>query len=64
MAKTKSIIYSSDGSPTGTNILSSGPTDYTKDPSSSEADMKLVVLSVCTGRRESDRDRELFSGLW
>lgn len=45
MAKTKSIIYSSDGSPTGTNILSSGPTDYTKDPSSSEADMKLVVLS-------------------
>ena len=45
MAKTKSITYSSDGSPTGTNILSSGPTDYTKDPSSSEADMKLVVLS-------------------
>ncbi|OKY94883.1 MAG: DUF4906 domain-containing protein [Bacteroidales bacterium 43_36] len=45
MAKTKSIIYSSDGSPTGTNILSSGPTNYTKDPSSSEADMRLVVLS-------------------
>ena len=45
MAKTKSITYSSDGSPTGTNILSSRPTDYTKDPSSSEADMKLVVLS-------------------
>ena len=45
MAKTKSIAYSGDGAPTGTNILSSGPTDYTKDPSSSEADMKLVVLS-------------------
>ena len=45
MAKTKNITYSSDGAPTGTNILSSGPTDYTKDPSSSEADMRLVVLS-------------------
>lgn len=45
MAKTKSIAYSGDGSPTGTNILSSGPTNYTKDPSSSEADMRLVVLS-------------------
>lgn len=45
MAKTKNITYSSDGAPTGTNILSSGPTDYTKDPASSETDMKLVVLS-------------------
>lgn len=45
MAKTKNITYSSDGAPTGTNILSSGPTDYTKDPSSSETDMRLVVLS-------------------
>lgn len=45
MAKTKGITYSSDGSPTGTNILSSGPTDYTKDSSNSEDDIKLVVLS-------------------
>lgn len=43
-AKTKDITYSGDGSATGANILSSGPTAYKKDDTS-EGDMKLVVLS-------------------
>lgn len=44
MAKTKDITYSTDGSATGANILSSGPTGYEKDDTGN-ADMKLVVLS-------------------
>lgn len=43
MAKTKDITYSADGSATGANILSSGPTAYKKD--GTNTDMKLVVLS-------------------
>lgn len=44
MAKTKDITYSGDGSATGANILSSGPTAYKKDDTGN-ANMKLVVLS-------------------
>lgn len=43
MAKTKDITYSADGSATGANILSSGPTAYKKD--GTNTDMKLVILS-------------------
>lgn len=44
MAKTKEITYSGDGSATGANILSSGPTAYKKDDTIN-TEMKLVILS-------------------
>lgn len=45
MSKTKDITYTADGTATGANVLTSGPTTYTPDPANTETDMKLVVLS-------------------
>lgn len=45
MGKTKEITYATDGAATGANVLTSGPTIYTPDPTNTTQDVKLVVLS-------------------
>lgn len=45
MGKTKEITYATDGAATGANVLTSGPTIYTPDPTNTAPDVKLVVLS-------------------
>lgn len=45
MGKTKEITYTADGTATGANVLTSGPTIYTPDPTNTAQDVKLVVLS-------------------